>query len=277
MSYRDILVYLDPDTNHASLIERAVAFASAEKAHLTGLYVIDILAIPDYVKVNLPHEIIENHRNLIVKQAKDMESAFRQACEAAAGLNFEWRCVEGDTGEAIIHAGRYADIVVLAGGAGTKGAHRFNLADRVVLECGRPILVVPDQPVEMPVGKQIVFAWNTSKEAVRAAHDALPLFLKADRVKIVLINPRISDDDHGEVPGADIARYLSRHGANADAHSLITDDRNIGNHLLNWAKEEQADLIVMGAYGRAHWRELVLGGVTAHMIRNAGMPVLMAH
>lgn len=276
MSYRDILVYLDPSTAGASFIDAVVAFASSQNAHLTGLNVIDIPPVPDYVTANLPREVVENHRKAFLDRAKKTETDFSRACDKA-GLFFEWRCVEDDAARAVIRAARYADLVVLAGGAGVDSADRTGVADRVVLESGRPVLVMPAIETGSSIGSQVIVAWNASKEAVRAVHDALPLLLEAKWVKVLSVNPQISDEAHAEIPGLDIGRHLARHNVRADAQSITVDLAATGKSLLAWASEEQADLIVMGAYGHNRWRELILGGVTAHVLHHAGIPVLMSH
>ena len=96
-------------------------------------------------------------------------------------------------------------------------------------------------------------------------------------MKLVSVDPQTSDNEHGDIPGMSIAAHLERHGVRPEAHSITVDDSDTGESLLDWAKDNGADLIVMGAYGHTRWRELVLGGVTAYVLRYARVPVLMSH
>jgi len=276
MSYRDILVHLDDNMAGSSFIEAAVAFASSQNAHLAGLHVIDIPVIPGFVETSIPRQVLEDHRKHFFDRAEKAESAFNHACEKA-GLSYEWRCIEGDTASTVVRTARYADLVLLAGGAGIDSADRTGVADRVVLESGRPILVIPAAETGSAIGLRVVIAWNESKEAARAAHDALPLLRRADWVKIVSVSPGTSGEARGDIPAAEFRRHLSRHGVRAEAHAITGNSANPGKRLLAWAAEERSNLLILGAYGHSRWTELVLGGVTAHVLRNTSMPVLLSH
>lgn len=276
MSYRDLLVHLDGNAAGPAFMARVAEFASGQEAHLTGLHVIDIPEIPGYVEANIPRDVLQNHRKLFLEEAGKIESVFSDACHKTA-LSFEWRCVEDDTVRAVIRAARCSDLVLAAGGAGIDSADRTSVADQVILEGGRPVLIIPPHTALPAIGNQVVVAWNATKEAARAIHDALPILARAKAVTVVSVNPETSDEAHGEIPGADIAAHLSRHGVNTEAQSLRIDHQETGSGLLEWASEQRADLLVMGAYGHTRWRELVLGGVTAHVLRNTGIPVFMSH
>jgi nucleotide-binding universal stress UspA family protein len=92
------------------------------------------------------------------------------------------------------------------------------------------------------------------------------------------VNPNKADEDaHGDLPSADICLHLARHGVKADAQQVTAGDLDIGELLLSRAADEGIDLVVMGAYGHARWREVVLGGVTRHMLAEMTVPVLMSH
>jgi len=122
-----------------------------------------------------------------------------------------------------------------------------------------------------------VIAWNTARESVRALNDAIPLMREAQMVKVIAITPREKDKRHGEVPSIDIVRHLARHGIEAQADHFTTTGVDEGNLLLNIVSDEQADLLVMGAYGHYRFRELILGGVTKEILEHMTTPVLMSH
>lgn len=109
--------------------------------------------------------------------------------------------------------------------------------------------------------------------ASRAIAAALPLLGRAALVTLAVFNPRASYGAHGEPPGADLAGYLARHGVKLDVVVREADDA--GEALLSLAAERAADLLVMGCYGHARWRELLLGGVTRLILHRMTLPVLM--
>ncbi|MDX1513436.1 MAG: universal stress protein [Gammaproteobacteria bacterium] len=275
MGYRDILLYLDPNATNGSFIDAVAAFASARGARLTGLYAVDVPAIPNYAKANLPRELLENHRKSIFARAEEIREQFQSAC-SSADLSFEWRQVEGETEPAVSRAGRYADLLVLSGGAGVDAAHG-EIAHLAMLGCGRPVLVIPATAPATAIGTRVIIAWNARKEAARAVHDALPLLREAVSVNVVSINPVNEEAAVSEHPERGLGAHLSRHGVDARLQSVKKKGANASQHLLDRAAEEQADLIVMGGYGHARWRELVLGGVTAQMLRHTTVPLLISH
>ncbi len=157
------------------------------------------------------------------------------------------------------------------------GSIPSDLAERLVLETGRPILVVPYAGEFTNVGKRVVVAWDTGRESVRAVNDAIPLMQNAKKVKVIAINPHKKGKKHGEIPADDITRHLKRHGIKAEADHFSTKGIDEGSLILNTAADEQADLLVMGAYGHHRFRELILGGVTRAIFEQMTMPVLMSH
>src|SRR6267143_1909620 len=109
-----------------------------------------------------------------------------------------------------------------------------------------------------------------------AVADAMPLLVRAAAVEVLVIDPERRGGDHGQEPGADIARYLARHGAQVQVRRLSSDGQDVGRLLLSQAAAFGADLLVMGAYGHARLNELIFGGVTRTALHDADLPVLMS-
>jgi nucleotide-binding universal stress UspA family protein len=149
----------------------------------------------------------------------------------------------------------------------------------VILGVGRPVLVIPHSGEFPVIGERVLVAWDASRLATRAVNDALPLLESAREVVVMAVNPRTEEGErgHGEIPSADICLHLARHGVRAEAQHLYADDLGVGPLLLSRAIDEGIDLIVCGAYGHARWREIVLGGVTRHLLEHMTIPVLMSH
>jgi nucleotide-binding universal stress UspA family protein len=137
--------------------------------------------------------------------------------------------------------------------------------------------VVPYIGIKTAPGKHAIVAWNGSREAARAVNDALPILRGADQVEVMCANPDRGELGDADLPGADLCLHLARHGVKAEAQTLVASDLEIGDLLLSRAADHGADLIVMGAYGHARWREVVLGGVTRQLLEQMTVPVLMSH
>ena len=136
------------------------------------------------------------------------------------------------------------------------------------------MLIVPHIGVTKPPGKTVMLCWNGTREAARAATGALPILKQADKVIILLIDPR---NDGDEQPGASIARWLGRHGVKAVVQRDTAAESSVGGVILSRAADQDADLIVMGLYGHSRMREWVLGGASRTLLASMTVPLLVAH
>jgi nucleotide-binding universal stress UspA family protein len=143
------------------------------------------------------------------------------------------------------------------------------------LTSGRPVIVLPPRAKVSQV-RRVLVGWNAEREAVRAVADALPLLVRAEVVEVLVVDPESHRAAHGQEPGADIARYLARHGVHVEVRRLSSGSDDVGHLLLSHAADFGADLVVMGAYGHSHLNEWIFGGVTRTALREAGLPVLMS-
>jgi nucleotide-binding universal stress UspA family protein len=220
--------------------------------------------------------------DLLEMQAEDS----RKEEEKAAGLfantvadsdiSHEWVCAEGPPLDVITDHARFCDLLVIGQG-NLETAHLGDLPGSLILSAGRPVLIVPTETSAKHVGRRVMVGWDASAPAARAVNDALPLLAGADEVDILAINPDTGEQTGEPIRCEDIGRHLARHGIKAGTQSITVDDVGVADMLLSRATDQDIDLFVMGAYGHPRWRELVLGGVTAHMLEHMTMPVLMAH
>jgi nucleotide-binding universal stress UspA family protein len=208
-----------------------------------------------------------------------MRAAFEQAAQRR-GISAEWRApTDGEEADPALHA-RYADLAIL--GQRNPAADDDAVIGRprpehVTLASGRPILVVPYAGRFATVGRNIVVAWNASREAARAVADAMPLLASAEAATVLAVDPQIGPGAQGDVPGADIALHLARHGVKVQIERTVSAEVPIGEVLLSRLSDLGADLLVMGAYGHSRTRELLLGGATRSILASMTVPVLMSH
>lgn len=102
-------------------------------------------------------------------------------------------------------------------------------------------------------------------------------FLKhADEVHLTLVDPNSAYYGNGGEPGADIAAFLSRHGVDVVIEQVASGGRPTEDLLRQHVTEIGCDMIVMGSYGHSRLRERIFGGVTAAILDDCPVPVLMA-
>jgi nucleotide-binding universal stress UspA family protein len=146
-----------------------------------------------------------------------------------------------------------------------------------MLACGRPVLIVPHDARTETVGKNVLIAWNETREAARAVGDALPMLRTADAVTVVSVSSTGDSDARGNAMAANLVRHLARHEIRAKASHLVATDADPGDLILSQAEDLGCDLIVMGGYGHSRTRELILGGVTRGVLQYMPVPVFMSH
>ena len=273
MSYKTILVHLDDGARRAERLQVGFDLAASFDAHLVALFALDAAYIPSYALAEGGATMQEIERRRRKEVSAQAEAEFRQAARRA-GDKAEWRLAMDGALAAVSLSARYADLVVAAQPEPGDG-RASSLAGELVLSVGRPVLFVPYAGRFPAVGKRVLVAWNASREAARAVSDALPLLARADSVQLVAFDP--ASADHGEVPAADVALYLARHGVKATAARQSAPGLDIGSQILSRAADTGADLVVMGGYGHSRLRELVLGGATRSMLEAMTVPVLMSH
>ena len=272
MAYRTILLELVDDAQNDARIEYARRLALRFEAELVGLHV----SPPPFLPVGFGEgaafvgpEAFEAQReaNRLVRER--MEAAFRRQCDPAR-MAVRDLYEEGDPGTLLAEAARGADLTVAAQEAGGMlEALAPQPLHHLILSAGGPVLVLPRAGTGAAADARVVVAWNGSREAARAAKDALPFLVAAEAVVVLAA---------GEAAGATLdagTGLLRRHGAKVTARQIDLGHAH-GTTLLEAAAAEGADLLVMGAYGHSRLREIVLGGATREVLRDARIPVLLS-
>lgn len=271
--YKTIFTYL-PSAKTAGLLSEVAAYL-AEKchAHVVGTH----NSVRLMLYGGIPSDYLAQHNQLQREAAEAIQKTFTQVAQAR-NVSHEWRhktLADAEAFRDIVSAAHTADLVV-AGGSGEDDplGQWHDLPIRIVLETGRPVLLVPEKGKFETVGERITVAWNHSRESARAAFDALPLLKMANSVRILAVN---SAEDGASSPSQDLAIALARHGVNAEAAVSNTTGHSDAEQLMSELKSAGSDLLVMGCYGHSRLREMVLGGTTKYVLNHMATPVLMSH
>lgn len=192
-------------------------------------------------------------------------------------VSAEWRVPERDSVACALRQAREAGLLVAGQyDRDSADADARQLLEALLLESGRPVLVVPCSGTFETLGTRVLVAWNGSREATRALHDVLPFI--AGATACVLCAHTAADARPEATPAAHAARVLERHGVAVDIqHGPGGADTTVGELILTRASDFGADLIVMGAYGHGRMRERVLGGVTRTLLESMTVPVMFSH
>jgi nucleotide-binding universal stress UspA family protein len=280
MPYKSILMHCNSKRRIEPLLASTVVLAERFQAHLLGLSVVPPVAV---IATGVPHGppmVIDAHCQLYRAENPAMKSAFEAATQGRA-LTAEWREEEADVfgvAESVLEHARTADLIVASQtDPQWPGSERLDVADRLAIESGRPVLIIPNAGMHNRIGEKVLVAWNARREAARAVFDALPLLEGAKDVRVVWVNPQSERERAQDIPAADICVALARHGVKCQATEQVAPRASVGETLLACAKDFEADLLVMGCYGHARLREFVFGGASHHVLAHMSVPVLMSH
>jgi nucleotide-binding universal stress UspA family protein len=191
---------------------------------------------------------------------------------AAHAVTARWRQEEGDALQHLLSHARHNDLVIMARAEKSDGLPADRL-ETLLLQCGRPLLIVPAKHALTRLDTAMV-CWKETPDAARAVSAAMPLLTNARRVVVVGV-----EEGGTPWPGAldAIVDQLAWHGIDAASRAPTRDGRSTIDVLVASAREHNADLMVMGGYGRGHAREVLLGGCTQAVIEAADIPVLLVH
>lgn len=283
MTYKTILMHCNDDQRFAGMIAAGTAIARANGAHLIGLAIMPPIIIVPGSEAGAG-TVIEDHREQYRPQLVRMRDSFERAT-AAAGVSAEWLQIDGedenpfgDVARVAVGHARAADLVISsAANPAWQLSGYLDIGESLVMDSGRPVLMLPRTPPHTFAGKRIMLAWNASREAARAAFDAIPLLQKADAVLVAQIGENGSERDVHRLPDNYVCRTLARHGIDCEMLSPVVAQSGVGAELLQAAERCGADAMVMGCYGHSRLRELFLGGASRHILKHMHLPVLMSH
>lgn len=257
--------------------EFAVSVAETFNAHLLGVAVAYEPIIPGTVMGGIPPEVIESQRIESGKKAGTTIARFDELAKRA-GISFETRTISTSVSGAadqIGRMGRRFDLVIVGQAQRADSLPDDVVDEGVLFESGRPVVFVPYIQKGGIKLNRIMVCWDGSRAAARAVADAMPFLQKAKQVEVVIVSDKANKKD--ELPGADLAQHLARHGLKVDVKRITSPDIDVPSTILSYAADSSADLIVMGGYGHSRLREFVLGGATRGLLEAMTVPVLMSH
>ncbi len=273
MAYKSLLTVATSPDHVDTAVSAAALIGQKMDAHLDALALgVDRTQV-GYSYVGSGAVILQVAMDRAEEEARSNEKAVKAALAAQGPtLRSASETVVTQLGaltELVANRARYADLVVLPKPYGKgSGPEAEAVVEAAMFEGMAPVLVVPDSGLKAALPKRVILAWNQSREAMVAARRALPFLKQADLVTITVIDPPTHGPERSD-PGGLLCQMLVRHGVKALPR--------ISDVLHRAARDTNADMLVMGAYGHSRFREAILGGATRNMLEQAEVPVFMAH
>jgi nucleotide-binding universal stress UspA family protein len=275
MAYNTILLCLSSIQSVPRLIDVAIELGTTFGSHIHAVYVLPGAIVYSGIEYGGTVQVYDEVRRYYEKHQEEVRTKFTAAMKKE-GLTFDFQVIDSttaDTTEDYVRSARSADLVVVSplGNVNFPGVEA-DFSERMVLGAGRPVLILPRGNDTKPIRGNVLLAWNDSREAARAAFDAIPFMSAAKKTHVATIGPQ-----RGIVHGAILAETLDRHGAKVETLSLSLDGLTEGEVLLRAAKDHGARLLVTGCYGHSRLSEFIFGGVSRHIFNTLDMPILMSH
>ena len=274
---KDIVVNLCVGRSRDVTTDFAVSVAATFKAHLAGMAFLYEPLIPAGDMSGIPVDIIDMMRRENERAAKAAASKFDDAVRGTA-LSADMRVLDAtEAGAPHIFAevARRFDLSIVAQPDPDAPGPGDPMAEAVLFQSGRPVLIVPYIQRGGLTLDRVLVCWDGSRNAARAVGDAMPFIIRAKATEIVIVTNEDAKSD--EMPGADIAHHLARHGADVEVKRIVSTETDVAGTILSHAADVSADFLVMGGYGHSRLREFVLGGATRGILASMTLPTLMSH
>ncbi|MER2268309.1 universal stress protein [Methylobacterium oxalidis] len=268
MSIASIMVSLDLGTTSAERVRLAADLADRFDATLTGVAARKIPNLGAGEDLNTIQAAYKKEQDKLNEELLRCRETFERNC--GSELRTAWRQAEADATSFLVRQALAADLVVVGRATDADAGDLAAQPGALLMEVGRPVLIAPG--TDHVRAERIVIAWKDGPEARRAVSAALPLIHRSKQVFVV------SAGEEARSTGAEqVSQLLNLHGARATTHLLTATNREIADEILQFTTREDADLLVMGAYGHSRLREWLFGGVTRDILRTSPVCCLMSH
>ena len=275
---KDIIVNLEHKIARDPARDFAITIAETFDAHIAGIAFAYAPHFPGYVMLEIPSDIVAQ---MIAESEKAALAAIERFDAAARRslLSAEHRLFKsiGSLAPLILSTlARRFDLGVLMQSE-PNGVDNDDMIETSLFQSGRPIMVVPYIQKDGLKLDHVVCCWDGSRAAARAINDGLPLLVKATTVDLLIVLNEKTNTAPNTIRGAEMAKHLARHDVKVQIVTLPAADIDVSNAILSYVANVSGTLIVMGGYGHAKLREIILGGVTCDMLKSMTVPVFMSH
>jgi nucleotide-binding universal stress UspA family protein len=288
MPIAKILAPVTGGARDGAVLANAIEAARPFSAHVVAFFVRPDLSealafFTDGVSGVVVEEVVKATKDAGDEGARRIEAAVDSICTNAAisrvrnparsnAVTLSVREVQGNFGDQLTAAARLSDLVVFGPIRENDQAGLAEAFVQVLVETDRPVLRATDEAPKS-FARRVAIGWDGKTAAAQAVSAAMPYLAKADTVEILSVQrpPLKAEATEG------LKEYLSLHGVRSTERLIDPGSKRIGEALLDAAAEGNADLLVVGGYGRGRLRESLIGGVTRHVIAHAGLAVFMVH
>lgn len=275
MAYRHIFVHLDSSSHCEKRMVMALILAQRFGSHVTAVFsqvdgVVPYYGLPEGTPKTTAATgawVVET----FAERARHADVRFDAFVAPLGGAS--------QTVKEIVEHARHCDLAILGqhDPEGSGGETPEDLVEHVLLECGRPVLILPYAGIFYGLGTRILMGWNGTREATRALNDAMPLLEQCETLHLLSVSPPREMSIPMEETHARLLHHLKVHGVEAEPHREPKTDQSVANMLISRVTDYGCDLLVLGGYGHYGFPMILRGGVTRGLLQQITVPTLLSH
>lgn len=269
MPIMNLLVAFNGTASAEAALRYAASIARDRQAHVTAMLAYSTHDTLDTSSRWIPREaraLLSDAKNDLLREIEAQLDALRGELQLGDGLSF--RAAPGRVDTLLAETGRTFDMIFAGRPLADDDAHIRLHPDKLALMSGRPVIVVPEGYDAEARHSHAALAWDGGRAAARALSDSLRLLEAQGRVSVLTV---------GSAPGLeDLLLHLDRHDVDA-VHEAWPKGHSVAASILSYCRRNDPALLVMGAYEHSKFREDFVGGVTAAVLRETPIPVLLSH
>jgi nucleotide-binding universal stress UspA family protein len=275
---KDLIVNLEHKITRDPARDFAITIAETFDAHVAGVAFAYTPDFPGYATLEIRSEIVAQ----MIAESEKIALAAIDRFDAAARrslVSAEHRLIKAIGAPApliLATLARRFDLSVFMQSE-PDGVDNDDMIETALFRSGRPVMVVPYIQKDGLKLDRVVCCWDGSPAAARAINDALPLLVKATTVELLIVVNEKTSNENNVIRGVEIGTHLARHDVKVEVETVPAADIDVASAILSYVADDSATLIVMGGYGHARLREVMLGGVTRDMLKSMTVPVFMSH
>ncbi|WP_319410741.1 universal stress protein [uncultured Cohaesibacter sp.] len=276
MTIKSILHAYSGEQDEGSSLDFAIKAAQHYDAWIAGIVRHGYSKMERRIATIVSEEVHQAVQSAEQKRIREITSRFHETVNAAGlGERSSFIDIEPHMMMSISEIARCYDLVI-TGNHPEDEQYEFLAAypDRIALQSGRPVIVVPDGFKAKGPARKVLVAWDGKRTIARAVGDAMAMLELGVQVTLLTVGASHTVDQH---PDGGIMGLLARHDVEANHLHDRGTGRSVAETIVQTADELAVDLIIMGAYEHSKFSQDIFGGVTTEMLRSVHAPVFMAH
>ncbi len=275
MSFREITVCLEREDTAQPLAVMASRLGAGLHAYVNGVHAIPEFRIRGAVSPYIPDNVMQQIKEKARESANTIKESFSKTM-SQGDTNWQFvmqECQSSSDFTPYMEFALHSDVVVAS--QPLVGGEESELLRALLVKAGTPLIIVPNKPDKNTFGERVMVAWNATPESARAVRDAMPLLCNADEVQVV----SVGHQEHNLTGGrsVNLDSYLEHHNVTATHHELTGKHLNVSENLLDHARRNDIDLLVMGGFGHSRLYDVVVGAATGEIMKHMHIPVFLSH